>query len=197
MAANLTRARDDTQDTQNRGRAAQPNPVYQTMAPNPLYQPGITDADIRALKQKFSFLSDYTDTFIRNATPECLVKLESTNLKMREAEKGRDVDERLAQNRMAASSHPKEIGPGLDDRCAILHEARFLPGAVCSTVKLWLAARQVLGLAGGDPLASLVTYLAAQSEIPRRRLRMAKKLLTVFALGLKKDMCQARSALLR
>jgi hypothetical protein len=154
MAANLTRARDDIQDTQNRGRAAQPNPVYQTMAPNPLYQPGIMDADIRALKQKFSFLSDYTDTFIRHATPECLVKLESTNLKMREAEKGRDVDERLAQNRMAASSHPKEIGPGLDDRCAILHEARFLPGAVCSIVKLWLAARQVLGLAGGDPLAN-------------------------------------------
>ncbi len=43
------------------------------MVPNSLYQPGITDADIRALKQKFSFLSDYTDTFIRHATPECLV----------------------------------------------------------------------------------------------------------------------------
>jgi hypothetical protein len=154
MAANLTRARYDIQDTQTRGRAAQPNPVYQTMAPNPLYQPGIIDADIRALKQKFSFLSDYTDTFICHATPECLVKLESTNLKMKEAEKGQDVDERLAQNRMAASAHPKEIGPGLDDSCAILQKACFLPGAVCSTVKLWLATRQVLGLAGGDPLAN-------------------------------------------
>jgi hypothetical protein len=78
MAANLTRARDDIQDTQNRGRAAQPNPVYQTMAPNPLYQPGITDADIRALKKKLSFLSDYTDTFIRHATPECLVNLQTS-----------------------------------------------------------------------------------------------------------------------
>jgi hypothetical protein len=143
LAANLTRAREDILDTRNRGRNVQPG-----------IQPGITDADIRALKLKFNFLSDYTDSFIRHATPECLVKLEATNLKMKEAERVRDVDERLAQNRAAASTHPKEIGPGLDDRCSILHEARFLPGAVCSTSKLWLAARQVLGLSGADPLAN-------------------------------------------
>ena len=141
----MERARDDIQDTRSRGRNSQPNP---------LYQPGITDADIRALKLKFNFLADYSDSFIRHATPECLVKLEATNLKMKEAERGRDVDDRLAQNRIAASSHPKEIGPGLDDRCSILHEARFLPGAVCSTVKLWLAARQVLGLNGAEPLGN-------------------------------------------
>ncbi len=97
LAANLTPAREDILDTRNRGQNVQPNPMF---------QPGITDADIRALKLKFNFLSDYTDSFIRHATPECLVKLEATNLKMKEAERVRDVDERLAQNRAAASTHP-------------------------------------------------------------------------------------------
>jgi hypothetical protein len=135
LAANLSRAREDILDTRNRGQNVQPNPMY---------QPGISDVDIKALKLKFSFLSNYTDSFIRHATPECLVKLEATNLKMKEAERGRDMDERLAQNRAAASTHPKEIGPGLDDRCSILHEARFLPGAVCSITILWLAASRSL-----------------------------------------------------
>ena len=155
FTANEDRARDDMQDTRSRGQTAHPNHPYNTAQPNPFYQPTtISDADIRALKTKFSFLADYSNEFIRHATPECLVKLESTNLKMREAERVRDVDERLAQNRVAASTHPKEIGPGLDDRCSMLHDARFLPGAVCSTVKLWLAARQVLGLTGADPLGN-------------------------------------------
>jgi hypothetical protein len=35
-----------------------------------------------------------------------------------------------------------------------LHEARFLPGAVCSTAKLWLAARKLIGLNGADPLGN-------------------------------------------
>jgi hypothetical protein len=84
---------------------------------------------------------------------------------MKEAERGRDMDERLAQNRAATSTHPKDIGPGLDDRCSILHESRFLPGAVCSITILWLAARQVLGLSGADPLAnSNLWFLLNQSR---------------------------------
>jgi hypothetical protein len=54
LAVNLSRDREDILDTRNRGQNVQLNPMY---------QPGISDADIKALKLKFSFLSDYTATF--------------------------------------------------------------------------------------------------------------------------------------
>ena len=142
------RASEDIQDTRNRVR----NPLH-----SPLQQqssPAITDGDIAALKRKFPFLQEYSDAFIRHAKPDCLVKLEATNLKMKEAERGRDNDDRLAANRLALSSQPKTVQAGQDDRCSTLHEGRFLAGACCSTTKLWLKARELQGLTGAPPLGN-------------------------------------------
>jgi hypothetical protein len=147
LAANTNRARDDIADVTTRAGQQRINTNNDDINM-------ISDADIRALKLKFSFLADYSDSFIRHTKPECLVKLEATNLKMKEAERVRDYDDRLATNRMNASSHPRTVKGGLDDRCSNLHEARFLPGAVCSTAKLWLAARKLIGLNGADPLGN-------------------------------------------
>jgi hypothetical protein len=59
-------------------------------------------------------------------------KLEATNLKMKEAERVQDYDDRLATNRMNASSHPKTVKGGLDDRCSTytrpgFYQAPFAP----------------------------------------------------------------------
>ena len=146
LEQNIARARNDIEDASSRGRQTLPNPYYSTDS--------ITDDDIRALKQKFGFLADYSDTFIRHAKPDCLVKLEATNLKLKEADRVRDADDRLATNRAMAISHPKNIPAGPDDRCHVLHMARFLPGAVCSTGRMFLAARKILGLTGAEPLGN-------------------------------------------
>ena len=146
LNTNFTHARDVMEDTRSRERTSLPLTSQNN--------DGITDDDIRALKLKFGFLADYSDTFIRHAKPDCLVKLEATNLKLKEAERVRDADDRLATNRAMAISHPKSITAGLDDRCHILHMARFLPGAVCSTGRMYIAARKILGLTGAVPLGN-------------------------------------------
>jgi hypothetical protein len=51
-------------------------------------------------------------------------------------------------------SHPTVVHTAADDRIDLLHPARFLGGAVCSSKKLWLAAREVIGLDGVIPLSS-------------------------------------------
>jgi hypothetical protein len=51
-------------------------------------------------------------------------------------------------------SHPTVIHTAADDRIDLLHPARFLGGAVCSSKKLWLAARKVISLEGVIPLSS-------------------------------------------
>jgi hypothetical protein len=116
LTTNTNRARDDIADVTSRGS-------QQRTTTNNDDTNMISDADIRALKLKFSFLADYSDSFICHTKPECLVKLEATNLKMKEAERVRDYDDRLATNRMNALSHPRTVKGGLGDRCSNLHEA--------------------------------------------------------------------------
>ena len=74
---------------------------------------------------------------------------------MKEAERGRDNDDRLAANRLALSSQPTAVPAGMDDRCTSLHVGRFLAGACCSTTKLWLKAREHQGLTGAPPPGEL------------------------------------------
>lgn len=65
--------------------------------------------------------------------------MEATNMKLKEAEQAKDVDDRLAHNR--SNIRVILVDMGLDDRTNTLHDGRFLPGANCSAAKLWLAAR--------------------------------------------------------
>ncbi len=73
---------------------------------------------------------------------------------MRDSERGRDAEDKLAANRAALASTSKTVQAGTDNRWSILHEGRFLPGAGCSAAKIWLKAREVLGLPGAPPLGN-------------------------------------------
>ena len=125
---------------------------------NSLTDPGLTsinsiaDSDIAALRAKLPFLKEFSDGFIRANKPDCLMKLESTNLKMKEAERSKDADDKLAHNRTNIGIISVDMG--LDDRTSTLHDGRFLPGANCSAVKLWLAARNRIPLHGAPPLGN-------------------------------------------
>jgi hypothetical protein len=114
----------------------------------------ITDKDLATMRDKFPFLRDFSDGFLGANKPETLIKMEATHLKMRELERQKDAEDRLAANRSALGSNPTTVREGLDDRWNILHPGRFLPGAACSAAKLWLKARKSIGLSGTAPLGN-------------------------------------------
>ncbi len=57
----------------------------------------VTDSDLAALRAKFPFLKEFSDSFIKANKPNCLMRMETANMKLREAERTKD---KLAHNRM-------------------------------------------------------------------------------------------------
>jgi hypothetical protein len=106
------------------------------------------------MKEKFPFLQGFSDSFLRANKPESLLKMEATSLKMKEMERSKDAEEKLAANRAALGSTSITIKEGKDDRWSTLHQGRFLPGAGCSAVRIWLTARDTIGLTGSPPLGN-------------------------------------------
>jgi hypothetical protein len=114
----------------------------------------ITDDDISSLRRKHAFLADFSDEFIRGTPIGDLMKIESTALKMKEMERSKDADDRLAANKAALATTFSEVSASRDNRWSVLHEGRFLGGAGCSAVRLWLTARDKVGLTGHPPIGS-------------------------------------------
>jgi hypothetical protein len=114
----------------------------------------MTDADIRVLRSKHLFLSEFSDNFIRMTPIGDLMKIESTALKAREIERAKDADDRLALNKSALASTVFSVPAGSDNRWSILHQGRFLGGACCSAAKLWLTAREYLGTSHAAPVGN-------------------------------------------
>ena len=98
-------------------------------------------SDLLHLKQKFPFLSQYFDDFIRASGPLMLVKAEAASRKLQEFDRGRKAEDKLLANRESLSSTTYAVEAGFDNRLDLVHTARFLPGAACSFAKLWLKAR--------------------------------------------------------
>jgi hypothetical protein len=69
----------------------------------------MSDQDLAAMRAKFPFLEAFTDNFIRSTLPESLLKMEATSIKIRESERSRDADDKLASNRAALSSSTKLV----------------------------------------------------------------------------------------
>jgi hypothetical protein len=114
----------------------------------------MSDGDVATLRRKFPFLADFSDEFIRTRPTEALLKMETTSIKMRELERGRDADEKLCSNKMTLEETITAVMAGVDNRTSQLHTGRYLAGAACSTKRQWLKARQVIGLTGQPPIGS-------------------------------------------
>jgi hypothetical protein len=114
----------------------------------------MTDSDLASLRQKFPFLADFSDHFVRSRPMESLLKIETTSMKMRELERARDTDDKLSTNKLALAQNITNVAAGPDNRWTVLHPARYLPGAACSAAKQWLAAREVIGLTGHPPVGN-------------------------------------------
>ena len=114
----------------------------------------LTNEDVAALRNSFPILKDFSDNFIRSTPRGDLMKLQSTSFKMKEAEKGKDADDKLASNKSALASRFITVPAGRDNRWNHLHSARFLGGAACSATKLWLAAKACIDESGHPALGS-------------------------------------------
>lgn len=142
---NLRRADDLLQDELSRTRPSQRATAVRDPATRVTE---MEDGDIECLKRKYPFLADFSDTFIRSTGPAELMKMESTAIKMCDRERGRDCEDKMANNKMALAREVKILEAAEDNRWNILHPARFLGGPACSCMKLWTLARKQIGLEG-------------------------------------------------
>jgi len=115
---------------------------------------GIEELGISTLKKKFPFLSEYTDSFIMKAGAQNLIKAEKMARQLQDMDRNNKAEDKLFSNREEVDSILYSVAEGKDNRLSQLHPARFLPGAVCSTGKLWLQGREVLHSKGHAPLSS-------------------------------------------
>ena len=122
-------------------RCRQPT-VSSAGPPSASSPPALSSTDIAALKESFPLLAEFSDDFIRSTPRGDLMKLQSTAYKLKEAEKGKDADKKLAANKAALATKFYKVSEGKDNRWNCLHPSRFLAGAACSATKLWTAARQ-------------------------------------------------------
>ena len=149
-------------------RCRQPT-VSSAGPPSASSPPALSSADIAALKESFPLLAEFSDDFIRSTPRGDLMKLQSTAYKLKEAEKGKDADEKLAANKAALATKFYKVSEGKDNRWNCLHPSRFLAGAACSATKLWTAARQNVE-AGYPEIGSYDTSLqegGSSSTTPR------------------------------
>jgi hypothetical protein len=114
----------------------------------------VSDEDIRVLKSKHAFLADFSDSFIRSTPIGDLMKIESTALKAREIERAKDSEDKLSLNKTSLATAFTDVQAGKDNRWSTLHPARFLGGASCSAVKMWLAARECWGSSHPPPVGN-------------------------------------------
>jgi len=148
IAEQLALAKAALEDETNRTRAGF------SQHPDPASSPHITTQDLESMKKKFSFLADYSDEFIQANGLATIVKLENTAHRLKEAEKSRATEDKLAHNRDELAATTIRVMEGVDNRWDQIHPARFLPGAGCSAAQMWLYARELLGNTPQTPISS-------------------------------------------
>jgi hypothetical protein len=97
--------------------AARTGPINHSEVP--ASNSALTDSDLAALRAKFPFLKEFSDGFIRANKPACLMRMETANMKLREAERTKDADDKLAHNRMNIGVISVDMG--VDDRDGYLN----------------------------------------------------------------------------
>ncbi len=85
---------------------------------------------------------------------EVILKMETTSLLMKLMERKKDYDDKLVCNNMALGDRVVMVKAGEDNRWTLLHYGRFLAGATCSASRMWLTARERMGVAGHAPVGS-------------------------------------------
>jgi hypothetical protein len=111
----------------------------------------ISPQDLLVLKEKFPQLAKFSDSFLRSRTMDELLRIESTSLRIKDAESARESENRLAANKVALQTKFYDVPAGRDNRWNERHPARFLPGCAATAIKQYTTSREVIGLIGPPP----------------------------------------------
>ena len=87
-----------------------------------------------ALKRKFPFLLEYTDSFIKETGVHILIKAETASRKLLDMDRNKKAEDKLYTNREALAMTSTTVPAGRDNRLDILHAARCLPGGYATPV---------------------------------------------------------------
>jgi hypothetical protein len=115
----------------------------------------INPDDLRVFREKFPLLNEFSTEFLQSRTLEELLRIESTSMRLRDADRARDIEEKLANNKMGLQTKLYDIPAGVDNRWDQLHPARFAPAAACAAKKQFMRAREVIGLKSPPPACLL------------------------------------------
>lgn len=81
------------------------------------------------------------------------MRIESTSIRMKDAEQCRETEDRLSWNKAGLSTKYFNIPAGRDNRCSELHPACYLPGAACLAARQFITARDVIGMTNPPQLS--------------------------------------------
>jgi len=114
----------------------------------------VSSTVMEGLKKRHPFLREYSDEELSKYSMETVLKLEATSIKLKNLEKSRSIEEKLAANRDALHETEIQVKEGVDNRMTKIHDARYLPGMTCSSAKMWEGGRRVIGNNGHPPVAT-------------------------------------------
>jgi hypothetical protein len=83
----------------------------------------ISYQDLEVLKSRFPRLKEFSDAFLQARTMEELLKIESTSMKLKDAERKGDAEDKLFVNKQNLAANAVTVPSGKDDRWSILHSA--------------------------------------------------------------------------
>ncbi len=90
-------------------------------APHPNW---INPDDLHVFREKFPLLNEFSKEFLQSRTLEELLRIESTSMRLRDADRARDIEEKLANNKMGLQNKLYDIPAGVDNRWDQLHPQR-------------------------------------------------------------------------
>lgn len=112
-----------------------------------------TEADFK-IWRLLPHLQHLPDALLQKLPLSAIFQLNSALAKEDKTKSKLSVNSRLASNAKRLADSPSDVREGKDNRKDILHSARFLGGASCPNIALWLEARRVLGDKGVLPIGN-------------------------------------------
>ncbi len=123
--------------------------VVGTNSKGPLFK-AADNADPMDVCRLLPALADLPEAMLKKLDLATIFQLNAALAKDKKSEAKLSVNARLNLNAKKLIESPTAIAAGVDNRRDLLHPARFLGGATCSTSEMWLTARRILGDKGAS-----------------------------------------------
>jgi len=120
--------------------------------PPAVLRPWFPSLDVDKIRKSLPYLHDLDDDYIRAHSYDQLVAANATLQRMEQKSASAAISTRLTAHYNELKLKPIKVEAGWDDCISQLHDARFLPGAICLLNKYWERGRQLMPESGLKPL---------------------------------------------